>query len=85
MVCQEVSNLHKGLAVDPPDIERINDLTRRLDDICREAQTLRAEIKAMALVAPSWPDVREISRHSRDASSESGLSRENPRSDRPNY
>ena len=53
--------------MDPADIDRINDLTRRLDDICREAQTIRAEIRAMALVAPSWPDVEEISRHSRDA------------------
>jgi hypothetical protein len=53
--------------VGPPDIERINDLTRRLDDICREAQTIRAEIRAMALVAPSWPDIEEISRHSRGA------------------
>ena len=55
--------------MDPPDIDRINDLTRRLDDICREAQSIRAEIKAMALEVPSWPDVEEISRVSRNASS----------------
>ena len=54
--------------MDPPDIDRINDLTRRLDDICREAQSIRAEIKAMALEVPSWPDVQEISRMSRNAS-----------------
>ena len=45
--------MHRGLAVDPPDIERINDLTRRLDDICREAhlnnevQWLDAELARM--------------------------------------
>ena len=70
--------------MDPRDIERINDLTKRLDDICREAQTIRAEIKAMALAAPSWPDVQEISRQSRDASSASGFRPETPPDD-PNY
>jgi len=70
--------------VDPPDIERINDLTKRLDDICREAQSIRAEIKAMALVAPSWPDVQEISRQSRDACSASDFPPETP-PENPNY
>lgn len=69
----------------PPEIERINDLTKRVDDICREAQSIRAEIKAMALVAPSWPDVQEISRQSRDASSAAGfIPPEKPPSDNPN-
>ena len=77
--------MHRALAVDSPDIERINDLTKRVDDICREAQTIRAEIKAMALVAPSWPDVQEISRQSRDACSASGLPPEKSPSDNPNH
>jgi len=36
---------------DCPDIDRIHTLTWRPDDICREAQTLRAEIRPMALEA----------------------------------
>jgi hypothetical protein len=60
-----------ALAVDPPDIDRINELTRRLEEICLEAQCIRAEIKAMALAAPAWPDVQHISRVSKDAASAS--------------
>jgi hypothetical protein len=66
--------LHGGLAVDPPDIDRITELTRRLEKICQEAQCLRAEINAMALAAPAWPDVRKISWVSRNASSASHFS-----------
>jgi hypothetical protein len=60
--------------VDPPDIVRITELTRRLEEICQEAQCLRAEITAMALAAPAWPDVKQISQLSRDASSASHFS-----------
>lgn len=60
--------------MDPPEIDRIHELTRRLEEICQEAQCIRAEIKAMALAAPAWPDVEQISRLSKDASSASDFS-----------
>jgi hypothetical protein len=61
-------------AVDPPDVDRIAELTRRLEEICRESRRIRAEIAAMALSAPAWPDIEEISRASRVASSPSAFS-----------
>jgi hypothetical protein len=42
----------------PPDIERINELTRRLEAMCREAQYIRERIANLAGQGAVWPHDR---------------------------
>jgi hypothetical protein len=46
----------------PPDFDRIAELNKRLDDICREAEEIRAKITAARTDAAMWPDRRHETR-----------------------
>jgi hypothetical protein len=39
----------------PPDFDRIAELAKRLDEICREAEHLRAQIESNTHEPPIWP------------------------------
>jgi hypothetical protein len=39
----------------PPDFDRIRELTRRLDELCREAAAIREELAKAADQRASWP------------------------------
>jgi hypothetical protein len=46
----------------PPDFDRIAELARRLDEIRREAEEIRARIDSSRGDVPPWPDRRRESR-----------------------
>jgi uncharacterized protein Yka (UPF0111/DUF47 family) len=46
----------------PPDFERIAELNKRLDEICREAEEIRAKIESARRDPALWPDRRRESR-----------------------
>ena len=51
-----------GAVTKHPDLDRINELTRRLEDMCREAQRIREQIRNLSSQQPIWPDSRHASR-----------------------
>ena len=40
----------------PPDFDRIAELNKRLDEICREAEEIRTKIVSTLKDPPPWPD-----------------------------
>jgi hypothetical protein len=46
----------------PPDFDRIAELNKRLDEMCREAEEIRARIASARHSTPLWPDGRHESR-----------------------
>jgi hypothetical protein len=45
-----------------PDFERIAELARRLDEICREAEEIRTRIESHQRDPAPWPDRRRAPR-----------------------
>jgi hypothetical protein len=46
----------------PPNIERIAELTKRLEEMCREAQFIRERINNLSSERPVWPNDRNGAR-----------------------
>ena len=50
-----------------PDLARIAELSKRLDDLCTEGQEIRSKIAQIVDGSPVWPDRRRVSRGAGDA------------------
>jgi hypothetical protein len=46
----------------PPDFDKIAALTKQLDEMCRQAEQIRAKIESTRHDTPPWPDRRRESR-----------------------
>lgn len=51
----------------PSDLDRIVELTKRLEELCREGEEIRDKIARIAREAPLWPDRRVVGRLFTDA------------------
>jgi hypothetical protein len=47
---------------DRPDFDRMTELVRQLEDICREAEDIRARLRAETERVSIWPDRRRPDR-----------------------
>jgi hypothetical protein len=54
--------VQSGRVTLPPDFDRIAELNKRLDEICREAEEIRAKIESARQDGPLWPERRHGSR-----------------------